>query len=321
MDLYEYLISGTPEQAQIPALVEQLRKRQQFGALGQLTGDKVLAPFGQGLSRQTDQYAQQLQDTRQRDADNAQTKRYQDAQISHQEAVLRATLDRDRNNAENQRRRAEADMLRAQAALARANTTKPNTKPLTIQGINDLNDTRQQSNKITSLKDSFKTDYARMSLPGQRVLSNTLARIGIGGPEAKEAFEWWRQFQMDFNILARNQMFGATLSANEKASWDKAVAGEEMDANQIRTVLETMDRWYKKNLVDKAQLYSGSYNPEQVAKGAGLSLEDLGVGYGEPTQDDLEDFFLMYDENPELAVETWNSMFPDIQNPAERPAQ
>lgn len=314
-DLYEQLISGAPQQAQIPAIVEQLRKRRMMGELGQLSGDKVLAPFGQNMSRQADSYAEQIQGVRQRDADNAQTKAYQDAQIAHQDAVLRQTMARDNATAEHQRRADEAARLRAEAAMERARKTG-SARPLTPQVIKDLNDTRQQTDKITALKSSFKDEYARKGVPGGRTLSNTMARFGVGGKDDKEAFEWWRQFQMDFNILARNQMFGATLSTNEKSSWDRAVAGEEMTSGQIKDILGTMERWYTKNLDDKAATYAMSYNPEQVAVAIGKEPRAA-----QPAEDDIEDFFTLYDENPELAVETWNGAFPGIVNPAERPAQ
>lgn len=323
-DLYEYLISGTPEQAQLPAIVEQLRRRRAMGELGALTGDKVLSPFGQNMSQQADSYAGQLQDIRQKDADNAQTKSYQDSQVAHQEAVLKATLARDAANREHQARADRAAQLRAEAAMERARRAPTSaTKPLTAQAINDINSLRQQSDKVASLKSTFKDEYARKGVPGGRTLTNVLARTApiLVSKEDQAAAEWWRTFQMDFNILARNQMFGATLSANEKASWDKAVLGEEMTSDQIKTILNTMDRWYKKDLIDKASLYAGSYNPDQVAKGAGLSRDELDLPSGGPTDEDVEDFFSVYDQDPEAAVAAWDEAFPGVINPADQPAQ
>lgn len=318
-DLYEYLISGTPQQAQIPVLVEELRKRRAFGELGALTGDRVLAPFGQNMSRQADSYAQQLQDTRQRDTDNAQTKSYQDAQIAHQKEVLAATLARDRANQEHQQRADSAAQLRAEAAMERARRTGAvGGKPMNNQAMNTLAGLRQQVDKIGNLKSSFKDKYARLSAPGFRTLKNVGARYGLGSEADKAAAEWWRQFQLDYNILARNEQFGATLSPNEKQSWAQANAGEEMDSNQIKTILGTMERWYRKDMEERADLYSMTYNPDQVAVAIGREPPNRAA---QPAEDDVTDFFDLYEQDPEMAVDIWNQTFPGVVNPADRPAQ
>lgn len=61
MDIYRALIGEPPtEEEKLAALAAQLRMRNNQGMLGQLSGDKVLAPVGKGLSSAADEQAQQL---------------------------------------------------------------------------------------------------------------------------------------------------------------------------------------------------------------------------------------------------------------------
>lgn len=317
MDLYEALISGAPNQAQIPEIVEQLRKRKLMGSIGALTGDKVLSPFGQDMSRGADQSAEQLQGIRQKDADNAQTAKYQNAQIDHQGKVLAQTIARDNANAAHQRAMAAAAQRRAEAAMA-ASQKKTQPKPMNNQAMNTVLEAKQKYDKVNNLVTSFKDDYARLSVPGARLLHNTLARVGIGSEEDKAAFEWWRTFKSDYEMLARNESFGATLSPQEKAAWQKSTAGEEMDAEQVKTVLKSIDRWYGQSLQNTVDTYSMTYNPEQVAKAGGRAATAEAPG---PSEEDYNDFFTAYDEDPEAASAAWEEAFPGIPNPAETPAQ
>lgn len=158
-DLYQYLISGAPTQDQVPAIVDQLRRRRSMGEVGMLTGDKVLAPFGQSMVRQSDAYAGDLQNIRQKDADNAQTKAYQDAQLKHMSAVLKQTMERDRNNAEHQRRADAANAARARAAVIKATSGGQLKNPPPVV-IKELTDAKLQLDKVVDLKKTFKEDYA-----------------------------------------------------------------------------------------------------------------------------------------------------------------
>ena len=270
-DLYQYLISGAPNQAQLPAIVEQLRNRRSLGELGQLTGDRVLSPFGQGLTKQTDKYAEDLQGIRQSDIDDKRQQGLADQQGRYQNEILRLTGERDKERAAYNKKMADAAAVRARAAMLKAGRTGAVPKPMSMTAIKELSGKKLERDKIVNLKDGFKDEYARKAIPGGRTAANFLVRTlpMLASKEDKAAAEWWREFQMDFNILARNQMFGATLSANEKLAWDKATAGEEMEASQITTILASMERWKNQELGQLADTMAGTFDPAQVAGAAG----------------------------------------------------
>jgi hypothetical protein len=61
VDIYSALIGEPPtDQEKLKALAEKLRGRSMIGQLGQITGDKVLAPMGAGISKQTEDQAGQI---------------------------------------------------------------------------------------------------------------------------------------------------------------------------------------------------------------------------------------------------------------------
>ncbi len=321
-DLYTQLIGGAPPQAQIPAIVEQLRRRRSLGELGALSGDRVLSPFGQDMVRQTDDYAEQLQNIRQKDTDNAQTKAYQDAQLGHMQRVLDATIARDAQNREHQRRADEAALLRSQAAMERAKKAgTPAPKALPISAGKDLQETRLQLDKIVGLKNTFKDAYARTSIPGGRTLSNTLSKLGVGTDAMDEAQNWWRQFDFDFTLPMRNKTFGATLSTNEQKAWSDAAAGKEMKADQIKDILNSMERWQKTNLEQKAAMYRSGYNPAMVDAAAGVEHQEEPPQSGAPPEA-LAELEAAIRAGDDAAIQEFTEVFGEENLPAYlRPAQ
>ena len=50
MDIWESLIGAPPQgPEETQRIAQQLRRNAEYGLLGQLTGDRVLAPAGQGM--------------------------------------------------------------------------------------------------------------------------------------------------------------------------------------------------------------------------------------------------------------------------------
>lgn len=309
-DLYEMLIgSGANSPEKVQAAVQALRRDRTFGDLGMMSGDKALAPFGQRIGQRADANATSLQGIRQSDADNAQTKNYQDQQIGHMKDTLAAQTARDADMAAYRKRMADAAMLRA------SKTGAPKApKALSDKGIAVLTDARLQLEKTKNLKDTFKEDYGSTGMPGERTLGNSLAKLGLGTKHSKEAQNWWREFNIDYTLPVRNKTFGATLSTNEQAAWADAAAGKEMTGAQIKDILGSLERWQSAQLQSLGDTYREGYNPAMVdaalqntgspgASGASVTPaapsggEASGDSFPVPTPDDVQDLF----DNPDLA--------------------
>lgn len=289
-DLYSYLIGAAPTDPQKQqAVADQLRRRRSFGELGSLTGDRVLQPFGNSMITDADQAAQQIQKTRQQDVDNAQTKSYEEGQLSHMGGVLKETVRK--NNMDH-----VYQMLMAQAALEKADKANAQKIPKLRQGdIKDLQDISQDIGEFNNLEDFLKqggkfgavrafahpnpktgVDEGGLALPGVRQVLNFGASQGIGTDEAKTSFAMKQRFDRLYNIGARNRLFGATLTANEKKSWDEANPSTRQTDEQIAQALPTMRKVFEHRLKNKAGgLIRENYDPDAVREYA--DLDNIGM--------------------------------------------
>lgn len=258
-DLYSYLIGAGPDKQTQSAIADQLRRRRSFGELGSLTGDRVLQPFGQAMSKQSDAYAKDLQNIRQKDIDNAQTKEFQTGQLGHMKGVLAETTRKDTMEHVFQ-------MLMAQAALEKADKTG-SVKPskLTYADRTKLENMAQLVNGADDTMSTFKDEYAQRLGPGpQSKLPNALAAVGIGTPGSKDAANWWGQWNLLYTLPQRNATFGATLTPHEKQAWAEADIGPSMSGAQIRDRVGRVLKILKSKGGLMNRTYHAQYDPEVI---------------------------------------------------------
>lgn len=265
-DLYSSLIGGAPSTAeQQKAIVDQLRRRRSFGELGALTGDRVLQPFGQSLMKDADQYASDIQGTRQKDIDNAQTQQYQTGQLGHMASALAETT---RNNdLEHQDRQDQiAAMLEAAGIRARAKAGVP--KKMTDNTRNSILATVDAYSGIDNLMKTFKPEYTQKLGAGpQSQLVNSLARYGIGSSGAKEAQDWWAAWNEIRTLPERNRLFGATLTPNEKSEWEKVDINPSMGQDQISKAATRIQKILQRHAQNRARgMVSEGYDPEMIGE-------------------------------------------------------
>ncbi len=299
-DLYEALI-GEGAGSKQALLAEMLRRRNEMGQLGMITGDKVLSGVGQGLAKDSDSYAKQLQDIRQFGIEEKganrrmdQTERYQTDQLEHMRNVL----------AENKRANDldhEYKMLMAAAAGLRAEKAGTGGKiPKLRQGdIKELQDLSATVGTIDSLQAYLDgggafgaKEVMGIPVPGSRGLSNTLASYGIGKKEDLDAFAKKQEWSRMYDLAERNRLFGATLTPNEQKSWKEANPSTNMTDAQIKAALPVMRKVFSHRLDKKVSgLTKEGYSGEAMADYAdipGVNTPALppmaGEGGGAPAQ-------------------------------------
>lgn len=92
-DVLSALVGGAPtDQQKQAALIQALRGQQQAATLAQMTGDRVLSPFGSNLSRQVQQQAENIGTARQRAAALAEEQAFHQATTEHEQAALEETI-------------------------------------------------------------------------------------------------------------------------------------------------------------------------------------------------------------------------------------
>ena len=83
----------------------------------------------------------------------------------------------------------------------------------------------------------------------------------------EERVNWWKNFKMLDNLL-RHEIFGATLTQYEKASWDRVTVNENTSPNILIRALQDRARIAKDNLIRKRQiLEAGGYSPDKPGGG------------------------------------------------------
>ena len=99
--------------------------------------------------------------------------------------------------------------------------------------VQELSNKAQIISQYESLSKSFDPSYAG-AIVGGPAATKIYERTGIKG----ERVNWWKQFKM-MDAKLRNDLFGASLTANEQAAWDSVTVSENSDPETIRTALNT----------------------------------------------------------------------------------
>lgn len=266
-NLYDVLIGEAPNDAdKAAATAAALRRRRSFGELGVISGDRALSKLGSGMVASADDYANRLQQTRQQDIDNAQTKSYQDSQIGHMGNVLKETMRANDMRDVTTRRGQDLALLAAQARVRAAN--KP--PKLTVADRRDLTQGAALVGNVQDLLTNFKDDFAApqvmgKSIPGARPLSNTIASMGMGTKAMDDAQAWWAASDRLYSLFERNKLFGATLTSNEMKAWAQANANKNMKPEQIKTMLNDILRVAQEELTANVEGFqAGGYDEKQL---------------------------------------------------------
>jgi hypothetical protein len=104
-------------------------------------------------------------------------------------------------------------------------------KPLTSGEVNKITDIDTSLGAQKRLKETFDDKYAGYTFQGQGELANVVGSK-FGGRNQAQA-EWWAAHTANDNI-ARNALFGASLTAGEQKAWDKTSINPGMSPSMIR---------------------------------------------------------------------------------------
>ncbi len=283
-DIYEAIIGEGAGKGQRAALIAAaLRRRNNMGLLGQITGDKTLAPAGRELTNSSDAYSEMLQQIRQNDNRAAQTKDYQTGQLDHMAAALAETKRNNDMDHEYQMAMAAAAGLKAEKAgtggkipkLRQGDIKEMQDLSQTIGAVDDLSKFLEQGGSFGAVK------VAGLPVPGARTFKNYAASKGYGNDADKASFLAKQKWDLFYNIAERNRMFGATLTDAEKKSWADANPSVGQTDEQIAKALPIMRKVFDHRLKKKASgLLKEGYSGEALA-----DFTDIpGVNILDPTE-------------------------------------
>lgn len=104
-------------------------------------------------------------------------------------------------------------------------------KPLTSGEVNKITDIDTSLGTQKRLKETFDDKYAGYALQMQGELANVIGSKFGGGNQAQA--EWWASHAANDNI-ARNALFGASLTAGEQKAWEKTSINPGMSPSMIK---------------------------------------------------------------------------------------
>lgn len=199
---------------------------------------------------------------------------------------------------------AQIDALTERNAIQREKMSAATTgKALTMPAMKDLEGKAKAYEDMTRLSSGFQDAYAGNALTGG--LENVIGRIGgesAGLTDAGQT-QWWQDYQTYLNAV-RNDLFGAALTATEKAEFDKAMIGPRTDPAEARKNLARQQAIVQKALVRAGKVYQmGGFNAEQIGEYVPGGLEDIDTASpaldgGAPKPGTEEDGYVFLGGNP-----------------------
>jgi soluble lytic murein transglycosylase-like protein len=119
---------------------------------------------------------------------------------------------------------------------------------------------------ILGLRDTFKNDFGGYRMGALGDAANTLQRNTGGG----ERSDWWQQYDRQKNMV-RNELFGASLTSNEQAAFEKTDIHPGMSPETIRANLAKQSQIIDTALRRRAgSMRVDGYSPEAIEEAAGF---------------------------------------------------
>lgn len=125
---------------------------------------------------------------------------------------------------------------------------------------------------LSSALSGFNDDYAGNTVTGG--LENTV-QAAFGGFGTEGQRDWWAQFKKNDNQI-RNDLFGATLTPSEQASYASTTVDPSMDPKEVKRNLTTRKNIIQKALKRKRNFFiANGYSQEAIDALAGEYVTDL----------------------------------------------
>jgi len=160
------------------------------------------------------------------------------------------------------------------AEIAKARYRTPGTKLLPKPLQDDLTVDGQDLGNMGRITTTWKPDYGGHTATGE--LTNDLGRMGFGASNKDQA-NWWADYRANIASIKRNRLYGASLTDNERADFDRNDINPGMDAGLIQKNLTRQRDILRIAATRKAGgLIAQQADPTAVEQYLGIHLEDLG---------------------------------------------
>lgn len=166
--------------------------------------------------------------------------------------------------------------------LAESAEAKVKPREFSVSDVTKLSEEGGKFGIIGELKNTFEPRFA--GYKGEAI-GNAATWMGRNLPsmaskDTVDAAQWWQGYDRFKNVV-RNELFGAALTATEKAAFERADINAGMDPKTIEANLARQHEIAQNGLKRKANgLIQSGYDPKAISATYGLKLEDIGVTAG-----------------------------------------
>ena len=162
---------------------------------------------------------------------------------------------------------AQTDSARAQAEYTRSGKGLAGGKPLTSPMNKEFGALGDQFSQVKNLAASFNPAYASRGVFGFGADAMNAKDRTFGGSDAAT---WWQGYDRYKNVV-RNELFGASLTPGEKASFESADVTPGMDEKTIKDNLAIQQRIVEGSLNRRARsAASQGFNQDAIMELTGL---------------------------------------------------
>lgn len=284
----EAALMGDPEALdETRQLVAELRRQKAMGALGQLTGDPLMARVGQGLTQGAERQATALRKARQfrgtarplgqgffeQGGEIKQLPGWREAQ--ERELQGRVLIQAMRNRARGQSREPREPA-----------GPKPRPLPTSLERTAQAQAGNLENLKM--LRQSFKPEFTQPLTEQLGPLGEAAGPLhalplwaarttGLGTERAKDTEAWHGAWKRFMTLPVRNEMFGATLTPSEQRAWDAALEiNPGMTPQQIESRIDTLTEEADRSARRRARtMETQNYFPGTVESIYGNALPDM----------------------------------------------
>lgn len=148
-------------------------------------------------------------------------------------------------------------------------------KPSRVLREGDARRVETEVSNYAALKNAFQTfqpDFAGNTVTGDMENIGQSMFSGVGTPGQRD---WWASFRATDNLI-RNSLYGASLTAGEKAAYDRTTISPRMAPDIIRQNIATRAEIVRKAVGRGVNRFKAAgYNPEEVDAIAGEYLPDF----------------------------------------------
>lgn len=166
-----------------------------------------------------------------------QAKAYEQMAQSAENAQQRAAALAAQNEVNNQMRMLGLQIQQGNLDMRRSQQAQGQRLP--FNAVQDLAKQAGGAQTMVNIANTFQDSFAAgaSGLPGMGAAQNWLGRNLPGDGEMKAQANWWQNYNEQANRI-RNELFGSALTLTEKAAFEAAMIGPDMDAKTIKARLK-----------------------------------------------------------------------------------